>query len=224
MEVKGVKLNFLGHSGFVIQNGAGKVIMIDPYNVSENVGKADIILITHSHYDHCSIGDIRKVAKNGSVIIISADSQSKIAKVEGVSVEIVEAGDEIELGKIRIEAVPAYTVNSDYHPKREGWLGYLIKINGSVVIYHSGDSDKIPEMNRLTGHGKHDREFVALLPVSGKFVMDVDEAVSVANLLSPDLCIPMHYGAGVAGTKEEALDFVTKCKEIGLNAVILEKI
>jgi L-ascorbate metabolism protein UlaG (beta-lactamase superfamily) len=79
-------------------------------------------------------------------------------------------------------------------------------------------------MKRLTGHGKHDKTFVALLPVSGKFVMDAEEAVEVASLISPDLCIPMHYGAGVAGTIEDARKFVEECKNLGLKAEILDKI
>jgi L-ascorbate metabolism protein UlaG (beta-lactamase superfamily) len=223
MEVKGVKIDFLGHAGFLFTEGSGKKVAIDPYNVSENVPKVDVILITHSHYDHCSIKDIEKIAKAGTVIVIPADAQSKITKIENVDMQIVEAGDEIELGKIKVEAVPAYNVDKEFHPKREGWLGYIIKING-VVIYHTGDTDKIPEMKNLTGYGKHGNEFVVLLPVSGKFVMDSEEASEIASLLSPDLAIPMHYGAGVAGTLEDAQRFVENCKKLGLKAEVLEKI
>jgi len=99
----------------------------------------------------------------------------------------------------------------------------LIKLK-DVVIYHSGDTDKIPEMKNLTGYGKHDKKFIALLPVSGKYVMNAEEAADVASLISPDLCIPMHYGAGVAGTIEDARRFVESCKELGLNAEIMEKL
>ena len=223
MDVRGVKIEFLGHSGFLISNGSGKRIVIDPYNVSDNVGKADIILITHSHYDHCSIKDIGKLVKEGTILVITPDSQSKITKIEGVEMQIVEVGDELEFGNIKIEALPAYNIGKDFHPKNEGWLGYLVKIN-DVVIYHTGDSDKIPEMEKLTGYGKHGNEFVALLPVSGTYVMTVEEAVEVASMLSPDLVIPIHYGAGVAGTIEDAKKFVELCKEKGLRAELLEKI
>ena len=222
MEIKGVNLEFLGHSGFMITN-AGKRVSIDPYNISKDVDKADVILITHSHYDHCSIKDIEKLSKPGTVIIIPADSQSKITRVENVAMQIMEVGDEITIGNMKIEALPAYNVDKDFHPKREGWLGYLIKMK-DVIIYHSGDTDKIPEMKRLTGYGKHGNEFIALLPVSGKFVMSAEEAADVASLISPDLCIPMHYGAGVAGSGEDANRFVELCKEVGLKAEILEKI
>ena len=223
MEVKGVDIEFLGHSGFLITTVGGKRIAIDPYNISEGIEKVNFILITHSHYDHCSIKDIQNLSDSGTIVVIPADCQSKMTRIEGINMEIMEIGEEIEMGNIKIEALPAYNVDKDFHPKREGWLGYLLKLR-DVVIYHAGDSDKIPEMKRLTGHGKHGKEFVAILPVSGKYVMDVDEAVEVANLISPDLCIPMHYGAGVAGTVGDAERFVEMCKEIGLKAEILEKI
>lgn len=223
MDINGVKIEFLGHSGFLISNGNGKRIAIDPYNVSESVEKVDIILITHGHYDHCSIKDISKLAKNGTTVVVPPDVQSKITKIEGVNMQIAEVGDELDIQGVKIEALHAYNIKKDYHPKSEGWLGYLLKMN-EVIIYHSGDSDKIPEMEKLTGYGKHDNKFVALLPVSGTYVMNAEEAVDVASFISPHLVIPMHYGAGVAGTIEDAKRFVELCVERGLKAEILEKI
>jgi len=223
MKIKNITLNFLGHSGFLISNPAGKTIAIDPYNISGNVPKADIILITHSHYDHCSIKDIEKIAKPRATIIIPADAQSKINKIKNVEMEIVEPYDKLEFSNIKIETVPAYNIKKEYHPKRESWLGYIIKID-EVIIYHAGDTDKIPEMKKLTGYGKRGNEFVVLLPISGKFVMNPEEAAEVASLLSPDLTIPMHYGAGIAGTIEDAKHFAELCKELNIKAKILEKI
>lgn len=225
MEINNVKIEWLGHDGFLISNGDGKKIFIDPFNVSESVSaqKADFIFITHSHYDHCSIKDIEKISKNGTTIIVPADAQSKITKIEGISMEVIEAGDEIDLGKFKVEAIPAYNVGKDFHTKADGFLGYLFKFD-KVIIYHSGDTDKIPEMERLTGYGKHGQEFITLLPVSGKYVMNADEAAEVAHALNADLAIPMHYGAGVIGTIEDAKRFVEACKQYGIYAQILEKI
>ncbi|MFH1290339.1 MAG: MBL fold metallo-hydrolase [Nanoarchaeota archaeon] len=223
MEIKGVKIQYLGHSGFLFSNGSGKTIAIDPYSLSDNIPKTDLILITHSHYDHCSIEDIKKIAREGTTIIIPADAQSKVTKIEGLDMQIIEPGDELQIGNIKIEAIPAYNTNKKFHPKQEGWMGYIIKFK-EVIIYHSGDSDKIPEMKNLTGYGKHGNEFITLLPVSGKFVMSAEEAAGVASLLSPDLAIPMHYGAGVAGTIKDAEEFVELCKEKNIKAEILEKI
>jgi L-ascorbate metabolism protein UlaG (beta-lactamase superfamily) len=223
MKISEVNIEFLGHSGFLIVSKEGKRIVIDPYNVSKGVEPADMIIITHSHYDHCSIKDIEKLKKNRTVIVIPADAQSKITRIDGIHMEIIEVGDELSFWNMKIEAMSAYNVKKDYHPKKEGWLGYLLKL-GEVVIYHAGDTDKIPEMKKLTGYGKKGCEFVALLPVSGKFVMDAEEAADVASLISPDLSIPMHYGAGVAGEREDAERFCELCKEVNLRAEILEKI
>jgi len=223
MQIKSLNLEYLGHAGFLLTLESGKTVIIDPYNTSEKIPKADLILITHSHYDHCSIKDIEKLTKEGTTIVIPADAQSKITKIEGIDMQIIEPGDELEFGNTKIEAIPAYNTNKQFHQKREGWLGYIIK-TPEVIIYHAGDSDKIPEMSKLTGYGKHGNEFVTLLPVSGKYVMDAEEAAEVASLMSPDLAIPMHYGAGVAGTLEDAKRFTDLCKQSGLKAQILEKI
>lgn len=223
MEIKNVNLDFLGHSGFLISCKDGKKIAIDPYNVSDKVPKVDFILITHSHYDHCSIKDIEKIAKEGTTIIIPADAQSKITKIKGVEMQLIEAGDGLKFSNLKIEAVPAYNVGKDFHPKSEGWIGYVVTCD-NVVIYHSGDTDKIPEMKKLTGHGKKGISFISLLPVSGTYVMDSDEAAEVASLLSPEIAIPMHYGSGVAGTLKDAENFVEQCKRVGVEAKILEKI
>ncbi|MEK6888904.1 MAG: MBL fold metallo-hydrolase [Nanoarchaeota archaeon] len=223
MDVDGIKIEFLGHDGFLIECKDGMRIIIDPYNVSDSVGKADFILITHSHYDHCSIKDIGKLVKEETVIVVPADVQSKITKIEKVHMEVVEIGDEIELGKFKIEVVPAYNIGKDFHPKSEGWFGYLIKMR-NVIIYHAGDSDNTPEMKSLSGYGKHGNKFIALLPVSGKYVMDAVEAAEAAKMLNPSMAIPMHYGSGVVGTIEDAKEFVELCKQKGINAEILERI
>lgn len=226
MEVKGIKLEFLGHSGFLITNGGGKRIAVDPYNISEKAvsgGKADIILITHNHYDHCSIKDIEKLAKKGTIVVVSADSQSKITKINDVDMRVVEVGDEIEFGSVKVEIFPAYNINKEFHPKKEGWLGYIIKMK-DVIIYHSGDCDRIPEMEKLTGYGKHGNDFIALVPVSGVYVMTAEESADAVEMIKPTLAIPMHYGAGVAGTAEDAKRFAELCREKGLKAEVMEKI
>jgi len=122
MEINGVNLEFLGHSGFLIVAKNGKRIAIDPYNISQKIEPVDLILITHSHYDHCSIKDIQALSRQGTVIVIPADAQSKIAKVENIDMQIIEVGDELDFGNIRVEAMVAYNVDKDFHPKREGWL------------------------------------------------------------------------------------------------------
>lgn len=223
MEIRGIKIEFLGHDGFLIEDSNGKKIAIDPFNISNSVPQVDLILITHSHYDHCSIKDIQKIAREGTTIFVPADAQSKITHIDKVNMQIIAVGDEISVGNLKIEAVPAYNPKKQFHPKQEGWLGFLIKMN-NVIIYHAGDTDKIPEMEKLTGYAKHGNDLIAILPVSGTYVMDAEEAAEVAKMIKPTLAIPMHYGAGVVGTANDAQKFVDLCTKAGIKAQILEKI
>jgi len=220
MNINGVELKWLGHSGFLIKNS--KVVYIDPYNIKEASEKADLILLTHSHYDHCSVADMEKIIQQGTRIVAPADCQSKITRFEvPIKMEIIEPGREFDFGDIKISALPAYNTDKHFHPKDEGWVGYLVKMN-DVLIYHAGDTDIIPEMQKLTGYHQSEKDFIALLPVGGRFTMSVEEAVEAAKIIKPSLVIPMHYGS-IVGTEDDAKEFVELCKEEGINAKILEK-
>lgn len=220
MKIGKIDLTWLGHAGFMIRDS--KSIYIDPYDLNRSDIKADIILITHSHYDHCSIADIEKIVKDGTVILLPADAQSKITRIkERIKMEVVEPGDSLNIGNVKIEGVPAYNVNKNFHLKQEGWLGYIIKIK-NVIIYHAGDTDLIPEMQKLTGYGKTGNEFVALLPVGGTYTMNAIEAVESAKIIKPNLAIPIHWGS-IVGSKEDAERFKELCKEAGIEAEILER-
>jgi L-ascorbate metabolism protein UlaG (beta-lactamase superfamily) len=220
MLIGDVELKWLGHSGFLIKNS--KTIYIDPYNVKAGMDKADIILITHSHYDHCSVVDIEKIIQEGTKIILTADSQSKITRFNiPIKMEIVEPGQELDLGEVKISVLPAYNIDKTFHPKDEAWVGYLVKIN-NLLIYHAGDSDLIPEMQKLTGYKQPGKEFVALLPIGGRFTMNVEEAVEAARLIKPALAIPMHFGS-IVGMDEDAKEFKELCAENNIRCEILEK-
>jgi len=221
MKVGSVEIGWLGHAGFMIKSKEGKIIFIDPYNLGGIKEKADLVLITHSHYDHCSISDIDKIVKEGTKIIITADCQSKIARSKvPLKIEITEPGREYNFGNLRVFSLPAYNIDKTFHPKEERWVGYLLKFE-EVIIYHAGDTDFIPEMEKLTGHKKEGVKFVALLPVGGRFTMCREEAFESVKVLKPDLSIPMHYGS-VIGTGEDAEEFVKMCNEEGFEAKILD--
>ena len=220
MKIGNVELKWLGHSGFLIKNK--RIIYVDPYNVKEGLEKADIILITHSHYDHCSLPDMEKIVKDGTRIVAPADCQSTIAKIDiHVKIELIEPGQELEFGDVKFYALPAYNIDKHFHPKDEQGVGYIIKLDG-VVIYHAGDTDVIPEMQKLTGYKQQGKEFVALLPIGGRFTMSAEEAAEAAKIIKPTLAIPMHWGA-LIGTKSDAQEFVDLCTENGINAQILDK-
>ncbi len=220
MKINGIEIKWLGHSGFVINNS--KVIYVDPYNIKDVSEKADLIFITHSHYDHCSYSDLKKIVKEGTKIIVTPDCQSKIAKFSvPINIEIIEPGREIVFNGLKINAVPAYNINKSFHPKEESWIGYVIKMD-DVIIYHAGDTDVIPEMQKLTGFKQPDKEFIALLPVGGRFTMSAEEAAEAAKIIKPTLAIPMHYGS-IIGSEEDAKEFKELCEEEDIKVEILEK-
>ena len=147
-------------------------------------------MITHEHFDHCSPEDVAKIQKSGSVIVTEKDSGAKLSG----DVRIVEVGDTLAIDDVTVEAVPAYNTNKDFHPKSKGWLGFIVEVDG-VRVYHAGDTDFIPEMKDFSVD-------IALLPVSGTYVMTADEAVEAALAINPKIAIPMHYGAIVGGEQD----------------------
>ncbi len=213
MRYKNIEIKWLGHSGFLLK-GNGLNIYIDPFKLGSSEEKADIILITHGHYDHFSVEDLRKIIKPGTKFIGPADILSKTRPFGIVSFEIAEPGKKININGIDISCVSAYNINKSFHPKEEAWLGYIADIAG-IRVYHAGDSDLIPEMKNIKAD-------VALLPVSGKYVMTSEEAAKAAEIIKPDLAIPMHWGE-IIGQKSDADNFVELCRERGINAVVLEK-
>lgn len=178
---------WMGHDGFRIDGD--KIIYIDPFKISANK-KADIILISHDHFDHCSPEDIESIVKEDTIIVTEKDSAGKLKG----DVRIVKPGDTISIGDIMIEAVPAYNLDKDFHPKENGWLGFILELKG-VRIYHTGDSDFIPEMKEL-------KTDIALIPVSGTYVMTAEQAIEAALAIQPQVAIPMHYGAIVGDDKD----------------------
>jgi len=221
MKVGKVEIHWLGHSGILIKDS--KIIYIDPYAIKDNLEKADFILITHNHYDHCSIEDMQKIVKQGTKIILPPDCQSKVTRFSvPVQIEIFHPGQEKVFGSVKISSLPAYNTDKSFHPKAESWLGYLLKLD-DVLIYHAGDTDLIPEMKNLTGYGQSKKDFIALLPIGGRFTMSAEEAAEAAKVIKPSLAIPIHYGS-IVGTHDDAKEFLELCKENGIHASILEKL
>jgi L-ascorbate metabolism protein UlaG (beta-lactamase superfamily) len=194
-------IHWLGHDSFRI-DGEGVVIYLDPYKLKEGP-KADLILISHDHQDHASPADVAKIQKPDTVIVTIAKAAEKLSG----EIKTVKPGDELTVKGVRIQAIPAYNVNKfrspgmPFHPKDAGHVGYVITVKG-MRIYHTGDSDFIPEMKGLAPD-------VALLPVSGTYVMTAEEAVEAAAAIRPKVAIPMHVGEGI-GSLADAERFKEK--------------
>jgi len=183
-----ISIKSLGHASFQIRTD-GKVVYIDlkKYgNVVETTEKADLILVTHSHADHCSAEKINKVRTDITVVVAPKQCASDI----GGTVKTLMPGEEALFGNIKVKAVEAYNIKrfrsqgKPFHPKGYG-VGYLITIQGKT-IYHAGDTDLVPEMKKL---GRVD---VALLPSGDKYTMDNSEAADAAILIKPKFALPMH--------------------------------
>lgn len=208
IEVKGVKISWLGHSGFRIV-GEGKTIYIDPYKIKGGA-TADIILITHNHFDHLDIEEIKKIVSAETLLVGPKECEAKFRSLGLGHIKIIKPGMNIDISGIRIEAVPSYNISKSFHPKVDGKVGYILTMGG-VKIYHAGDADRIPEMASI-------KPDVSLLPVGGTYTMSVEEAAEATKDIGVGIFIPMHYGS-VVGGKELGETF----KElVGDNAIIAE--
>lgn len=192
---------------------ADKAIYIDPYDVDGTPEDADIIFITHTHGDHLSIADIRRVAKSNTKIVVPADGASVLVKGGFTNLLTVAPSEYYRMNGVSFETVPSYNTNKDFHKKASNWVGYILTLN-QKRYYFAGDTDVIPEMSTF-------RSDVAFLPVGGTYTMTAAEAAQAANRMKPLIAVPIHY-ADVVGTKEDAVTFVSLLDK-AIKGMILKK-
>lgn len=182
-------LRWLGHDSFLLQAG-GKIIYFDPFRLGPGLPPADIICISHAHRDHCSPADVLMIQHPATLIVTETQAAAKLTG----KIMTLAPGERREVEGIAIETVPAYNTNKQFHPQGNGWLGFILTVDG-VRLYHAGDTDYIPEMKDI-------RADIALLPVSGTYVMTAEEAAQAALLIGPKIAVPMHYDAVVGSTDD----------------------
>ena len=178
-----------------------KTIYIDPFKIDRNYNDADIIFITHDHYDHYSEEDIDKVINENTVIVIPEELLTKVLK-KGINKEAivtVEPNKKYMVQGIKFETIPAYNINKTFHPKENDWVGYVIELN-DIRYYIAGDTD-------ITEENKRVKCDVAFVPVGGTYTMDFKEAEQLINEMQPKVAVPIHYGS-VVGTKQDAEEFI----------------
>ena len=202
------QLHWLGHDCFRVDGPP--VVYTDPFQLAGDLPPADIVLVTHDHFDHLSEPDVARVMTPTTTVVGPAEVAAKAT----FRVEVIAAGETKTVKGVTITAVPAYNIGKAFHPRADGKVGYVFKVGG-VTYYHAGDTDVIPEMNGLAPD-------VALLPVSGTYVMTAEEAAQAARAIKPKVAVPMHYGA-IVGAEADARRFATLLAGSGIEVVVKAK-
>jgi L-ascorbate metabolism protein UlaG (beta-lactamase superfamily) len=195
------KLRWLGHDSFLYEGPP--VIYFDPWRLGRGLPVADIVFVSHEHGDHCSPKDVEYISGPHTVIVANETAAPQLSG----DVRMMRPGEDLIIGEVTVKAVPAYNVDKfrspgvPFHPQSSRHNGYVVTIDGES-LYFAGDTDCIPEMAAFECD-------VALLPVSGTYVMTAKEAAEAARTIRPQVAVPMHYGAGVAGEASDAQRFKT---------------
>ena len=202
LEYGGVHIRWYGHDTFALTHD-NLTVCIDPYRLDKKID-ADIVLISHNHFDHLSNDDLKKASSDKTTIVAAKEC---LGQINAKNKEIIGIGpnEEKTVSGVKIRAVRAYNTNKinpdtkkPFHPKEDNKVGFLVTVN-NVVFYHTGDSDDIPEMSDL-------KPDVLFVPVSGTYVMNANEAVTATEKIKPKLAIPMHYGT-IVGSEDDAKTF-----------------
>jgi L-ascorbate metabolism protein UlaG (beta-lactamase superfamily) len=213
MKLLNLEFTRIAHDTFRI--AGSKVIYTDPFRVSKR-DEADIVLLSHEHFDHLSLEDLNKVMYPGTTIVASPLCKEGLKGVKAKEIRFLDPGGKFTVGKVEIDALPAYNLNKFrepghvFHPKGEKGLGFIIEMDGTRV-YYAADTDFIPEMKTV----KCD---IALLPVSGTYVMTAEEAAEAAAAINPQIAVPMHYAA-IVGSEADAKKFKSLVKNCQVEIV-----
>jgi L-ascorbate metabolism protein UlaG (beta-lactamase superfamily) len=213
MKLLNLEFTRIAHDTFRIKGS--KVVYTDPFKVTQH-DEADIVLLSHEHFDHLSLEDLNKVIFPGTTIVASPLCRDGLKDVKVKEARFLDPGGKITIGKVQVEAVPAYNVNKfrepgkPFHPQSNKGLGFVITMDGTRV-YYAGDTDFIPEMNNIAVD-------IALLPVSGTYVMTPEEAAQAALAIHPKIAVPMHYAA-IVGSDEDAAKFKSLVKHCQVEIV-----
>ena len=187
-------IHWIGHASFRI-SAQDRVVYIDPWKLPAPQPDADLVFVSHGHFDHWSADDVAAVSRQSTAVFGPADVVESLP-----SGRLLRPGERIEIAGMCIEGVPAYNLDKDFHPKANDWLGAVITLGGAR-IYYAGDTDLVPEMSALS------EVDVALLPVGGTFTMTATQAAEACQAIGPKTALPYHWG-DIVGTEADAQAFV----------------
>lgn len=216
-EYHDIKIKWYGHDTFTLEKK--NTICIDPYKLARTM-YADLVLISHNHFDHMSLEDLKKTCTNNTTIIAAHECIDQLSNIKSKEKFALLPNQEKIINNFKIKAVPAYNIdkintdtNKPFHPKEDNKIGFIINIDGTS-IYHTGDSDLIPEMHDL-------KPDILLVPVSGTYVMTAKEAAKAVEKIKPKIAIPMHYGT-IVGSESDAKEFKSMVKSCEVHILTKE--
>ena len=163
-------------------------LYFDPFQISNEAHDADLIFITHSHRDHLDPESISRVSNRNTIFVAPVSMDQELRKVVGdAELILMPVGGSMEIAGISVQSVPAYNRLKPFHPKRHGWIGYVVTMDG-VRYYAAGDTDAVSDLKSVTCD-------VALVPIGGTYTMSAKEAAKLVNEIHPLVAIPIHYGS-----------------------------
>lgn len=206
-------LDVISQSAIRIEEN-GKIIYVDPFELVRPTHDADYIFLTHDHYDHFSPEDIRKIL-TGRTVIVAPQKMGPSLKVFGLpddQIRLVRPNERLQFPTFSVTTVASYNTNKSFHPKSNGWVGYLFAFD-SETIYVAGDTDITPE-------AKNVRCDIAMIPIGGTFTMTPEEAAELINIIRPRYAIPTHYGS-IVGAPEDGKRFAS---QVGSQTHVVRKL
>ena len=196
-------IKLIAQSAIRIENSEGKVIYFDPFRLDDVSNDADIIFITHPHYDHFSKEDINKIKKDNTKIVVTKDITRELENMGFNNILSVDPNKEYKIDDINFKTIPAYNIDKTFHKKEYNWVGYIVNINNQV-IYVAGDTDNTVEAREVTCD-------IAFVPIGGTYTMNVEEAAELIKTINPKVVVPTHYET-IVGSIKDAYDFQNKLK------------
>ena len=193
-----MNIKVLNHAS--IKMTGQKTIYFDPYQLMEEYHDADIIFITHDHYDHYEESSIKNAMTDKTILVVPTSLEEQ-ARTLSTNLILVEPNKTYTIDDILVDVIPSYNTNKDFHPKDKNYVGYNITID-DTKYYVMGDTDRTSEADSV-------QTDICLVPIGGTYTMNVDEAVAYINDLKPKKVIPIHYGT-VAGDKSFGNTFKEK--------------
>ena len=190
-----------------------KVLYFDPFKIENASYDADIIFITHEHYDHFDIESINKIKNDNTIVVCPKAMEEKVNEIKFKEYYYLNPNDSIIIDNININAISAYNIDKPFHPKSNNWLGYTITYN-DITYYIAGDTDKTNEAENVHCD-------IALIPIGGHFTMDVSEAYDLVSIIKPKVVIPIHYGS-IIGSKSDGESL--KNKLLNTDIKVIEKL